>query len=143
MYIQILLDMKRIIVILGLLVSVALISTSCSDNTPARRAVRFNKLVNKGLIDEAVELVNVKATDSLDIAAEKAEIKKTIEEKIAARYAQKGGVRRFKVIAESVSEGGDAYVVVRLKYRDGSVEKARDNFVQDENGEWKATLARF
>lgn len=135
--------MRRVVTFASLLIASMLLAVSCSSNKPGRHAVEFNKLINKNKLVEAVEFVHIEAADSIEAAAKKAEVLKIIEEKIASRYEQKGGVRRFKVIKERYLTDESYYVEVSLKYRDRTIEKSRDTYVLGKDGVWRATLENF
>lgn len=128
---------------MSLLVSTLLLGVSCSSNTPGKRAVKFNKLINRGELSEAVDMVYIVAADSVEAANKRAAHLRTIEEKIASRYAERGGVRKMKIVKERIISDSEAYVEVELNYRNGTQEKARDTYLLDKNGLWCATLERF
>lgn len=134
--------MKRFFVV-SLFFATLLVITSCSSNTPGSTAVQFNRLIKQGKLSEAVQMVHIEGADSIEVANSTAAVRNIVENKIAARYTEKGGVRRVKLIREKQLEKGGVYVEVQLKYKNGTSEKFRDTFVQDANGQWKATLERF
>ena len=135
--------MRKIATIVSVLIVTMCVAISCSSNKPGRRAVEFNKLINKNKLTEAVALVHIEAADSVEAASKRAEALKIIEEMIASRYEQKGGVRRFKIVKESYLTDNSYYVEVSLKYRDRSIEKSRDTYVLGADGIWRATLENF
>ncbi len=135
--------MKRVVTTVCLLIVAMFLAVSCSSNKPGRRAVEFNKLINKNKLVEAVEFVHIEAADSIEAASKKAEALKIIEEKIASRYAQKGGIRRFKISKERHLTDDSYYVEISLKYRDRTIEKTRDTYVLGNDGVWRATLEYF
>jgi hypothetical protein len=134
--------MKRFFGI-SLFIATVLMMVSCSSNTPGSTAVKFNRFIKKGELNEAVKMVRVEAADSVEAAAKVAAVRDIIENRIAARYTDKGGIRRMKVVEEKPLQNGGVYVEVELKYRNGTSEKFRDTFFQDTCGQWKATLERF
>uniref|UniRef100_UPI0040574907 hypothetical protein n=1 Tax=Alistipes sp. TaxID=1872444 RepID=UPI0040574907 len=134
--------MKRFFIV-SLSIATLLAMASCSSNTPGGKAVQFNRLIKKGKINEAVQMVHIESVDSVEAANKVAAVRDIVENRIAARYSEKGGIRRMKIVREKPLENGGVYIEVQLKYKNGTSEKFRDTFVQDASGQWKATLERF
>ncbi|MBE6198446.1 MAG: DUF4878 domain-containing protein [Rikenellaceae bacterium] len=134
--------MKRFFIV-NLFIATLFVMASCTSNTPSSNAVKFNRLIKQGKINEAVQMVRVEGADSIEIANHTAAVRDIVENRIAARYAEKGGVRRVKLVEEKPLKNGGVYIEVQIRYKNGTSEKFRDTFVQDTSGQWKATLERF
>ena len=75
--------MKRFFIV-NLFIATLFAMASCTSNTPGSNAVKFNRLIKQGKINEAVQMVRVEGADSIEIANHTAAVRDIVENRIAA-----------------------------------------------------------
>jgi hypothetical protein len=126
-------------------VALLFVMTSCSSKqyTPSGIVKAIYGQLQKGNYEKAIEIMFENATNK-DEKTDAKQIKETVKafaEKVKGSIEEKGGLRSFEIVKETIAEDGkSAQVTVKATYGDGSTEEDTNRFVKNEDGKWEMNI---
>ncbi|MCB1056111.1 MAG: DUF4878 domain-containing protein [Acidobacteria bacterium] len=114
----------------GLLLATALLTSGCFKPGPAATVKAFYHHVEKGELDEAIEILAADARS--DVPHDKLKVGM---QQATREIAQKDGIKSIKVLKEDVI-GQTAEVTVEIKYGNGDTDVENNSLIQ-EGGKWR------
>ncbi|MEG1617333.1 MAG: DUF4878 domain-containing protein [Bacteroidales bacterium] len=130
--------MKKIIFLVLAAFSI-LLYTGCSGTPePGKAAMKYMTYLQKGEYRKFAENVAVNPKNTAAQQEENIQLSEALlKEKVGETFAKKGGIKKLKLISESVAEDGQsAKVVINVTYGNGDVDdETVDLVLQDKK--WK------
>lgn len=126
--------MKKVISVLAVL-AILMGCNLLSGNSPAKVVQEFHRLVEKGELSKAYELVSQSGKGLLAMAGGAQGLSSGTNE-----IKQKGGIKNIKIIKEDVT-GEMATVNFEITYGNGSVKKDNEKLIK-EDGKWKLDVSK-
>lgn len=114
----------------ALLLATALLTSGCFKPGPAATVKSFYHHMEKGELDEAIELMSADARS--DVPRDKMKVGM---QQATRELADKGGIKSINVLNEDVI-GQTAEITVEIKYGNGDTDVDKNSLIQ-ENGKWR------
>lgn len=126
---------RRKFISIAVLASFSLILSSCFKPSPAKTVEKFMRSLEKGEVNEAMEMLSSSATQFVGEDKTRLALYETVKS-----IQQKGGIKSYKLIDETV-KGDFATVKFITMYKNGSEEKNILKLIKKDN-EWKIDLQK-
>ncbi len=126
------------------MMAVALFFTACGgEKTPSDVAEEAAQcMINKDY-KGYVDMLAVDAEEGKDVEKEKEALVQLIEEKAGKSIEEKGGIKSYEILSETIAEDGQtANVELKFVYGDGSEENSDVKLKKNADGEWVLTLGK-
>lgn len=119
----------------------ALITWSCSSNTPTGVAKQSIEAIEKGDYEGYVDLLYIKNDKNKEET--KQQLVALMKEKGAKTVEQKQGIKSCTVEEETLSDDGEkATVKMKVLYGNGKEETEDFSLRKDEDGNWKIDIGK-
>ncbi len=135
--------MRKLFGFTALLAALFLMAACGDSNTPSAVAENAVKAMQNEDYEKFAEYVYLNSNDSKHPEESKKMIAGLMQTKAGAAFAEKKGIKDFKVLSEEIDEKGEKAVVnMEIKYGDGSSEKDDMKLRKDKEGNWKVELGK-